>query len=155
MITHEDTVPVLILGGVGLFLFLGGIMARLGLYKSLYAMKGNTAFAPPALTYTVIPASIIFLMYTISFFLPTVNSRSNFAIFVIFPYQLIVILLTIWRPWWLKPKWLRWLEEEHGNIINLLWEDVRKDRWEWERTVRTQEDLEEWVSTVRRKHGLA
>jgi hypothetical protein len=66
----------------------------------------------------------------------------------------ITYILAIWQPWWLKPAWLRWLEKKHGDILEILWEDVRKDRWRWEREVRTQEDLEAWVAEVRQKHGL-
>ncbi len=155
MLTNKDMVFVLSMGGLGLLLLFGGLLARFGFYKSLYAMRGNPVFAPPALTYIIIPGSIVFFMFAITPFLPTmVEVRQKYLAFIIFPYQFVLISLTIWRPWWLKPKWLRWLEKEHGAILELLWEDVREDRWGWERRVKTQKDLETWVNEVRRKHGL-
>jgi hypothetical protein len=72
---------------------------------------------------------------------------------MLLPLQVAAYILAACQPRWLKPAWLRWLEREHGDIIGLLWQDVRKDRWGWERRVRTQAQLEAWVAEVRRRHG--
>jgi hypothetical protein len=58
------------------------------------------------------------------------------------------------RPRWLVPPWLRWLEDNHKDILGLLKNEARKMGGnEWNRRVRTQEALEAWVEEVRRKHG--
>jgi hypothetical protein len=140
------------MGSIGLFGLIAGILAHLGIYKSLYAMKSYPAFAPNALAYILIPGSVLCFMFALIPFLPSVEIRRNFLAYVIFPYQVFLIVLATWRPEWLKPKWLRWLEREHGDIIELLWKDVREDRWNWESRVRTQAELEAWVAEVRKRH---
>ena len=65
------------------------------------------------------------------------------------------MILAIWQPKWLKPHWLRWLEEEHADVIHLLREDVHQDRWGWQRRVKTQAQMEAWVAEVRRRHNLS
>lgn len=137
------------MGGLGLFGLVVGILARLGVYKSLYAMKGNPAFAPTALAYILIPGSILCFLFALIPFWSTIEARRNFFFFGILPYQVFLIVLAVIRPNWLKPKWLRWLEQEHSDIIELLWKDVRNNRWVWERQVRNQDQLEEWVASVR------
>ena len=84
---------------------------------------------------------------------PTQTLR-DWSLNIAFGLTALGIVLAIWRPWWLKPKWLRWLEKEHGDIIGILWEEVRKEGHAWERRVRTQEQLEQWVEEVQRKRGL-
>ncbi len=150
----DKWVGLMIMGGLGLFLLIGGIVARLGLYKSLYVMNGNPAFAPVSLAYMSIPGSALFFSFALVFFLPSVEIRRQFLFFFILPYQVFLIVLSIWRPWWLKPAWIRWIEKEHSYIQPLLWEDARKNIWKWERQMRTQKDLEKWVSEVQQKHGL-
>ncbi|MFZ0546472.1 MAG: hypothetical protein WAM60_13590 [Candidatus Promineifilaceae bacterium] len=150
-----ELINIACMGGLGLFVLVGGILARLGIYKSLYAMKSNPAFAPTPLAYTLIPGSILFFLFAVVPLWPTIEARRNFFFYGILPYQVLLILLAVLRPNWLKPRWLRWLEQEHDNIIELLWEDVRDDRWGWERRVRTQEQMEEWVASVQNRHKWA
>ncbi len=55
----------------------------------------------------------------------------------------------------MKPKWLKWLEQEHGDILRLLKEEANKMPYpEWDNQVETQEGLENWVAEVRKKHGV-
>ena len=82
------------------------------------------------------------------------SARSNIVLYIFGPLLIVTYILAMWQPWWLKPKWLRWLEKEHGRIIQVLWEEVRKEGHSWERRVRTQEQLEQWVAEVKRKRGL-
>jgi hypothetical protein len=55
----------------------------------------------------------------------------------------------------LKPAWLRWLEREHNKIIPLLQTEIQAMGYQnWDRHINSQQDLEQWVAEVRRKHGL-
>ena len=153
--TENEVFIVVCMGSIGVTLFLVGILARFGIYRSLFAVKGNPAVAPTVLTYILIPGSLVPFFFALLPFLPiSKQDRGDLVISVLIPLLVANYVLAIWQPWWLKPKWLRWLEQEHGDILELLREEVRKDRWGWERRVRTQKDLEEWVAEVRRKHGL-
>ena len=55
----------------------------------------------------------------------------------------------------MKPKWLRWLEAKHTNIMPVLKQEIREMGYEeWNKQVSTQAKLEAWVNGVRRKRGL-
>lgn len=83
------------------------------------------------------------------------ETKDILAFYVGIPLILFSVILTMWQPRWLKPKWLRWLETYDRSILPLLREEARKDGWpSWNERVKTQEGLEEWVAEVRRKHNL-
>lgn len=53
----------------------------------------------------------------------------------------------------LYPPWMKWLKQTHGSIIPLLQEEIRKiGYYEWNRRIKTQNELEEWIQEVRQKH---
>ena len=67
---------------------------------------------------------------------------------------IVAIILAFWRPRWLVPRWLLWLEDNHGEIYDQLREEAQKlGAREWEKRVSTQEGLEAWAMEVRRKYG--
>jgi hypothetical protein len=115
---------------LGLFFFIPGVLARLGYFRWIYAMKGHLVLTPPALVHV---ATLIGLAMMFLGFLPimpiSADAKLDLGAYCFVPLVILIYVLAIWQPWWLKPAWLRWLEREHGNIIELLWEDVRKDRW--------------------------
>jgi hypothetical protein len=143
------------LGGLGVLFLVLGTLARLGFWRGIYAVKGYPVYMPRELIFIFIPGGLMSLSLLLIVVLPIAKeTRGNLVMYVFAPMLVITYILAIWQPWWLKPAWLRWLEKKHGDILEILWEDVRKDRWRWEREVRTQEDLEAWVAEVRQKHGL-
>ncbi len=151
----EGEFILICIGSVGILFFVVGILVRLGIWRAIYAAKGYPVYMPRALGFVLIPSGVMFLLLWLILSLPVPKeTRGDLVMYVLAPTLISTYILAMWQPWWLKPKWLRWLEEEHGTIIELLWEDVRKNLWGWERRVRTQKDLEKWVDEVRRKHGL-
>lgn len=83
---------------------------------------------------------------------------SGSALGILFVGSVIIgIFAAIWQPNWLKPEWWRWIEQNAGDIIPLLRDDLihnRRNPQEWNEWVNTQKGLEEWVNEVRRKQGL-
>ena len=151
----EGIATLIILGVFSILFLVTGILTRLGILRSIYAVKGYPVYAPRELVSVLILIALMTLSLWLILILPIAKeTRGNLVMYVSIPLLIITYILAMWQPWWLKPAWLRWLEKEHDDIIHLLWEDVRKDRWGWERRVRTQEDLEAWVAEVRHKHGL-
>ena len=66
----------------------------------------------------------------------------------------LAIVSLIWQPRWLKPYWLRWLEEHYGHVLEEMFEEARQmGAYEWEAQVRTQADLEQWADRVAQQHG--
>lgn len=140
---------------IGLSFIVGGVSVYTGLNKTWWLNK-STAVTPTAIAYGLFPGSIVFfaLAYTGYFPLsPTLNERVSFC--VIMPSMALTVILSLVQPRFLKPKWLTWLEDHHGDILPILREEARSGDWsEWKYRVRTQEGLEEWVAEVRRKHKL-
>jgi hypothetical protein len=142
-----------------IFLVLGisvlgyGILIQTGKIKSWWLLRSNP-IVPEAAAYLGIPFSIsLFVLATAAFF-PDIETRRRILFFAIF-ISLISFLLAVWRPSWLTPKWLLWLEKYHDDILSLLREEARVlGGREWSKRVHTQEDLEIWVAEVRRKHRL-
>ena len=130
-----------------------GILARLGYLRASYTLKGHPVIAPRSLVYGLIPLGLGAGLLAIGPLLPE-EIRPNLVSYGLGPLWILTLILAIWQPWWLKPAWLRWLEKEHGDILGILWKEVRKEGHAWERRVQTQEQLEAWVTEVRRKHGV-
>ncbi len=151
----DDFFMFFCLGGIGIVLFLLGILSRLGYFRWIYAMKGYPVVMPHSLALVLTPIGLIAMFLGVIPMLPLAKEvRLNLGVYLFIPLLIVTYILAMWSPWWLKPKWLRWLEKEHSDILDILWEDVRQDRWGWERRVRTQEGLEAWVAEVREKNNL-
>lgn len=152
----DDIIAFSFLIGLGCFFVAVGILSRTGHFRWIYAMKGHPIFTPSALAYVYLPVGLIALFFGLIPFLPIEQETKGALIFyILLPLLIVTFVLAVWQPWWLKPKWLRWLENEHGDVVHLLWEDVRQDRWGWQRRVKTQEQMEAWVAEVRRRHNLS
>jgi hypothetical protein len=150
----EEVVLFSLISILGALLFAMGVFTRLGYFRAIYAAKGHIILTPPALVHvaTLIGFGMMFMG-----FLPLLpiapEQRGDLVVYILLPLLIAIYVLAILQPWWLKPAWLRWIEQEHGDVIELLWEEVRNDWWAWERQVRTQAQLEAWVAEVRHKHG--
>lgn len=140
---------------IGILFFVSGIAMYSGFYKSWWLNK-STPVTPTGIAYGLLPASVIFfVMAYIGYFQPSSDLRDNLLYFLGMPSILLSIIFATIQPHWLKPQWLQWIETNHEQFLRLLWEDARKrGRWEWERQVRTQRGLEEWVKEVRHKYKL-
>lgn len=146
-----------------LFIFIGvgfialGLGTYLGLDK-FWWWSESTPVVPTGIVFGAFPAALVFFL--LAYVMHNQASLSTetkdiLAFYVGIPLILFSVILTMWQPRWLKPKWLRWLETYDRSILPLLREEARKDGWpSWNERVKTQEGLEEWVAEVRRKHNL-
>jgi hypothetical protein len=142
------------LAGISIMFLMFGTLIRLGYLRAAYAVRGFPVLVPRELVHGMIPLGLAVGALAVIPLIPTVEMRGDMVLYVAFPLWIVSGILAIWQPRWLKPKWLRWLEDEHSDIIEVLWEEIREEGHSWERRVRTQEDLEQWVVEVRRKHRL-
>ncbi|MCB8944947.1 MAG: hypothetical protein H6658_14450 [Ardenticatenaceae bacterium] len=56
---------------------------------------------------------------------------------------------------YLKPKWLRWLEQNHKDIIPFLQAEIQEMGPEiWDKQINTKEELESWVNQVKQRRGI-
>jgi hypothetical protein len=92
----------------------------------------------------------------IGLLMPNPESARLIIFGIAFPLMVCVFLIVVFQPKWFKPKWVQWLEENHGDILELLIEESRQssDWRDWAKRVSTQAGLEAWVAEVRHKHHL-
>jgi hypothetical protein len=135
----------------GLAFIVGGLLFHLGCWRSWYLTPDTIFGARPAL-YGFVPMGLAIICFAIVILLPSLETRRTVGAYVILPLAILAVILSFWQPKWLKPKWVRWLEENNQDILELIVEEGRKTK-EWGKVVATQEGLEAWVAEVRRKHN--
>lgn len=136
--------------GLGLvFILLGGSI-RLGYWKKWYLGPDDPIFYPKPGVYGLISLGLACIVLALGLVLPDLENW--FALGVPVFLSLVTILLVGLQPWWVKPAWVRWLEEENDDILDRLIEEARWTK-DWEKRIATQEGLEAWVTEVRKKWG--
>jgi hypothetical protein len=141
---------LLVLGGL---VFVGGLLVRIGKLRHWFVMPNYPVLMPKAAVYAQLVLGLMIASIAMSLLMPTSEAARNVWLWIVFPLLAIALVLAVWQPSWIKPRWVRWLEENHGDILELLIEEGRKTPG-WSKRVSTQEGLEAWVAEVRRKHGL-
>jgi hypothetical protein len=146
----ETVFALLFLISLGFWFIYGGLLFHLGYWRSWY-LTPDTIFGARLALYGLVPYGLAAICLVITFFLPTVEIRRTIDGYVILPLCILGIVLTFWRPRWLTPKWLWWLEKNSSDILDLIVEEGRKTK-DWGKVVATQQGLELWVAQVREKH---
>ncbi|GAB4415445.1 MAG: hypothetical protein Fur0044_10540 [Anaerolineae bacterium] len=142
------TIFILVIPGV--FILLRGIWLLKGGGKGAYLVTHIYA----GRVYAYIPFGIMALVWAMGTVPQSPDIQSVF-IFVGLGFGVLGGFFYIFQPSFLKPAWLRWLEQEHGDIMPILQQEAQAMGLKnWEKRVATQVGLEEWVEEVRRKRGL-
>jgi MFS family permease len=139
------------MGGVGIAMIVARIRIRKGLddrswWMTSVVLSGQAPFV-------MIPSGIALTLLAVGAFAPWDWLQSLFLGAGLISSLVAAIFWGV-RPRFLKPEWLRWLEDDHRNILLILRREAlhvgshRADR------TRTRPDMEQWVAEVRRKHGL-
>ncbi len=133
----------------GFLLF--GFITISGRYRGWYfgLFSARTRDIP----YISLPIAIFFFLPVIgSFFYKTdhwiMSVIPNLAISV----AVITILCSIIKPSIFKPQWLRFLENNHKDILPLIEDEINKvGIKEWTQLTKTQDKLEKWVVEFRQE----
>ena len=141
---------------LSLLFFVAGIMVHTGRFKGWWLVNSNPV-TPTGIFYVLIPAGLWFLSMGILMLLPiTPSRRGDVGLYIFIPLIILIVVLGTWQPSWLTPKWLRWLQTNYPEHLQLLHDEAsRMDRREWNRSVRTQEGLESWVEEVLNKNNIS
>lgn len=142
---------------IGLLMIGYGVRLRMGHNKTWYM---NPSMLAGSYVYAFIPLGIMSFLFGLAGVLRLIFAGDGILVvtrtlLILCPLVLVAGLLVplVWD--YMKPDWLAWLQRHHGDIIELLVEDAREMGLDkWEQRVDTQKGLEQWVSEVRRKHGL-
>jgi hypothetical protein len=141
---------IMFLGGARLFLIVIGGGIRLGYGRRWYLGPDDPIFYPKPGVYGSVPLGLSFWCILLVLVLP--EPWQTFATWAAFSFAGLCILLVGLQPRWVKPQWVRWLEEENDDILDRL---IQEARWtkDWEKRIAIQEGLEAWVAEVREKWG--
>jgi len=144
---------------IGIALITFGVYARLGGNKRLYVIDLPTVAIPEAYRNAFIPLGLSFALLGLSLYeplLPSVELRRRFAAYIVLPAFVISIVLGIWRPRWLKPRWLVYLEDTYDPVAvyGVLFPIANKNIVEWEQKMRTLEDIKRWAAEVAEEQDL-
>jgi hypothetical protein len=106
----------------------------------------------------VILVGALFLILGLTGLPGDAQTRQNLLVYLVGPCFILAFIVGLWQPWWLKPKWIRQLKENHPDIYPFLreaaQEEVGTDREkirEWESKMDTVESQSEWVAEVRKR----
>jgi hypothetical protein len=134
-------------------LFLG--MGITPLLWGVYVLKGPVngwLIEPHGYGYAGVPMGLCLLLWSIAL-IPMIPDNWGIAIFFVGGAVWILGLFVPSR--FIDPPWMHWLKQEHGKIMPLLRGELYgANIFEWNRRVRTREELALWVNEVRFKHGL-
>ena len=152
----------LIIGlGIGLAFLSFGLAIRLGYAKRYFLVRGPAPFFGPANYHFVILIGALFLILGLIALPGDVQTRQDLFLYVLGPCFILALIIGLWQPWWLKPKWIRELKENHPDIYPFLreaaQEEVGNDRKkadEWSAKMDTVEGQNEWVAEVRKRLGM-
>ena len=135
--------------GIGLF---GVLMIIMGLYNLFGSINSLYIAGYAHLTlalYTFIPSGLFFVSMFLGSYFPAPTSlyilNSGGAIAIIGTYIMSRPLM--------QPKWVKWLKREHGDILDVIQIEIRKEPY-WNRMINTQEELEAWVEEIRATKNL-
>ncbi len=132
------------------FLLLHGLWLLKGGSKSFYMAKHIYA----GRVYAEIPGGITLFCWALAAILQP-HTGSLILLYLGGGFFILALVFNFTQPTFLKPAWLKWLESEHHEIMDLLIEDAHAMGLDiWQKRVETQAGLEAWVAEVRRKHGL-
>ncbi len=144
-----------ILFSTGVLLLYLGVSGYLGYRRRSYIQWYYYGYVTGGINYGSIPLGIMSIMWAFIF---TVSFPEDFFWFLFYMSAvigMIGILFGVFQPKFMLPRWYRWLEINHSDIMPYLEKDVRQRGYKtWQRQTKTQEGLEAWVAEVRKKNHL-
>ncbi len=150
----EKILAIFLLWLMGAPIYLPGVLARIGVYKSWYLAP----FMPPFSWRRSIhlwPISAIFVCAPFMSLLPlNEDERLQVLAGIGIASVILAIALVIWNPRWAKPLWQRRLEDryEYDEIKFIFipaWRQMNRKRWG--KLIETDEGLETLVRIARGK----
>jgi hypothetical protein len=147
--------------GLGSAIFGWGMCIRLGYRKRYFLVKGPALFLGPANYHFVILAGAVLIVFGVAGVPGDVETRQDLLGLLYIPSMVLAFIIGLWQPWWLKPKWIRQLQENHPDIYPFLREAAQEEvgtDWkkaeEWASKMDTVESQNEWVAEVRKRLGM-
>ncbi len=156
-----DCVVWLFTFGLGSLIFGWGMWIRLGRTKRHFLVQGPAPFFGPANYHFGILLGATLIILGIAGLPGDVETRQDLLGYLFIPSLILAFIVGFWQPWWLKPKWIRQLQENHPDIYPFLREAAQEEvgtdqekAEEWASKMDTVESQNEWVAEVRKRLGM-
>lgn len=145
--------------GAGLALLVYGIYMRLGYTKRYYLRERKGILGP--WVYHLLPLlGIVLCLLAVTGLCTDLETRQRLLIYLVTPSFLIALVVGVTQPWWVKPKWLRRLQENHPDIFPFVRDVAREEVGDdldkarsWAEAMGTERGQNEWVAGVRKRRG--
>ncbi len=148
-------ITMLVTAGLAMVVF--GVYVWMGGCKRLYVVSMMPVIAPQAYKNAFIPLGISTILLGLSLLdaIPTAEMRLALFGYLVVPLFVISIILGIWSPSWLKPRWLVYLEDTYNRSFTevVLLPAAARDP-DWPQRMRTLEDVKLWAAGVAEHDGF-
>jgi len=152
---------VFVVSAIGGLFLVFGLAIRLGYTKRYFLVRGPAPFFGPANYHFWILVGAVLIVLGVAGLPADADTRQKLALYLFVPSFILAFIVGLWQPWWLKPKWIRVLKENHPDIYPFLreaaQEEVGNDRErmsDWESKMDTVEGQNEWVAEVRKRLAM-
>jgi tetratricopeptide (TPR) repeat protein len=145
--------------GAGVALVAYGLYIRLGYSRHYYLRERKGVLGPTV--YHVLPlVGVVLCLLGVTGLYADLETRQRLLIFLVTPAVLATFLIGLAQPSWLKPAWLRRLQQNHPDIYPFLRDVAREEvgddpgkAREWAREMDGGKKQEAWVAGVRKRRG--
>ena len=146
---------VLVSFSAGLALLSYGLYIRLGHSKQYFLRETRGLLGPSV--YHVLPlVGVVLCLVGVAGLAEDLETRQRLVVYLVAPVFIATALVGLAQPSWLKPGWLRRLEENHPDIHPHLRDVAREEVGDdadraraWAKAMDTTEGQNEWVAEVR------
>ena len=139
----EENIQLLIFVFAAVFFGIG-VLAVLGLWKNWY-------WRSPRRAYPYIPLGVLFLTAAFDDQLKAAFPGSEWIVTVIY---VLIFAIVVWfavaPPVWLKPRWIRQIEEQPKNVYAEMSRQAQAND-DWRDKVDDPKKLDAWIQEARRK----
>jgi hypothetical protein len=135
----------------GFYVTYTGIMVRLGRLRKLFLGGSFPVLAQREIFVLSIPMGLGIITVGLTIIFPGWQKALTILLWF---FSCTTVILGFWAPGWIKPDWLRWLDDNYGHVREEMFRAARQigvDKWE--EATHTQEGLEHWADSVAQKHG--
>ncbi len=139
-------------------LLMYGLAIRLGHFKRYFLVPGPALLLGPGAYHCAILGGPLMIVLGLGGLPADVATRQKVALYLFGPSLILAMIISVWQPWWVKPKWIRQLQENHRDIYPFLREAAQeevgtdpKKAEEWASKMDTVESQNEWVAEVRKR----
>lgn len=133
--------PQLIISIIGVVFIALGISVRTGWWKKWYWRTRGGA-------YGYIPMGFLFLLFAYErIIIQYMNNYILVAVYV--ALAILVVYLSLKPPKWIKPSWIRWIEEMPTATQKAMRNQAKEDD-EWMEFVDSRESLHKWAKQLKK-----